>query len=445
MNINQNYKLKNVLIFLFIYAFIIHSFYSFIYLSYFDFDLYPDYYGVISKNLIAGKGYIISEYENPILWRPPVYIYFLSFIYFVFGYSHVYLTLFQIVLSSFTTLLIFLLMSEVFNKKTGILSALIWPLYPFINYYLIRELPLILFTFFLITMLYFWIIFHTKYNLVNSFFIGILQGILILTKLSFKAFPIFFCLYVVCRGYQLFSIQFQNNTEKYYEKKYKFFHFFNFLSLLKNTNFLKKMISNLSIFIFGLMIVLSPWLIRNYQIVDKFPVTGVGGGFTLWFGNHLKYDGLDYDQLPLEKEKEIKQLASDIIGNGSVVDYENDRKLYLKAIDNFKEHPIKSLGLIIKKSFRLWFSVYTKNMIQFQWVVIIFQLIIILPSIYGIILSFRRHIQILPLVLPVLYFQLVFSLFTATVRYCIPVMPIIIAFSVYGIIEILIKFKQANS
>ncbi len=64
-----------------------------------------------------------------------------------------------------------------------------------------------------------------------------------------------------------------------------------------------------------------------------------------------------------------------------------------------------------------------------------------MPAILGIIFSLKNRIRFEPLIFVIIYFQVIYTLFIATVRYVIPVMPLIIGFAAYGIVEVYQKIS----
>ena len=403
-------------LFIFTFAILANSTIAYILLNFFDFEMYPDYYHVIAQNLLNGKGYIISNNDAPVVWRPPLYPLFLAAIYFIFGIQHLPVVIAQILINSFTSVLIYKLMKRIFSPNIGICSALIYSLYPFAAYYLVRELPLIMFNFLLIILIHTMYRFYDEPNWINAFLFGVIQGILILTKLFFKGFPFFVILYILIA----------------YIFRFSFF------------GGIKKPFQLVFMMILGLSIILTPWIIRNYKIVGDFPVIGVGGGFTMWVGNNIHFDGKDYDQLPIYQVFEMRKEVLKIIGDGSGIDYKNDRKLFDETIRNFIRYPKETGLLMAKKIFRLWFSPYSLRMQKYVWLVTIFQTMIILPGLLGIFLALKYRIRICPLLLILFYFQIVYTLFAATIRYCIPVMPIVISFAVYGISKCLSQHNRRS-
>ncbi|MCP4692697.1 MAG: hypothetical protein GY859_31945, partial [Desulfobacterales bacterium] len=154
-------------------------------------------------------------------------------------------------------------------------------------------------------------------------------------------------------------------------------------------------------------------------------------------------DGMDFDQLSPDKREEMKGEMHRIIGGGYSVDLANDRKLYDEAVKNMIREPGKTGLLMARKAVRLWFSIYSPAMRKHQTLVAVFQAMILLPAIIGMALAFKRKRSIQPLLLLLLYFQIVYTIFTPTIRYVMPVMPFVIGFAVYAIVET-VKYIQTS-
>lgn len=390
----------------------INATYALILLYYFGFNylfpspiIYPDYYHILAKNLLAGKGYVIGHGEDFVFWRPPLYPLFLASIYYFFGYQHFPVVLIQIILNSLTAVLIYRVVRKIFSPPLGLSSGILYSLYPLTAYYLIRVSTVILFNFLLILLIMTMYQFYDTPNRRHATIFGAMQGLLTLCQLFFEGFLIFVLLTIFIAT--LFC--FRKGVKKQIQ-----------LSLWM---------------ILGFSIVMAPWVIRNYKLSGVFPVIGAGGGFTIWFGNRIQTDGKDFDQLNPKEVQGLNEELQWIIGEGNPMDLRNDKKLYQEAIRNFIHYPKETITLLFKKMFRLWFSVYSLQMQKYQRIVSVIQSIIIFPGILGIYLALKKGIRIAPLLLLIIYFQVVYTFFNGTIRYSLPMMPIIISLAVYGIVE----------
>lgn len=391
-----------------------NGFMVFILLTFFNTNLDPDYYNILARNLMDGKGFIIDEAGEPVFWRMPVYPLLLVAVYSVFGVSHLAMTFTQIILNSLTSLLIYKIADRVFSPPVGVLSAIAYAFYPLSAFYLVKAMPIIQFNLLFFMFIYAGYRFYDTPSLRWAFFLGVLQGLLTLCQVFFKGFPMFFAL----SFFLLLFIRYWQGREKIMIKKISSYLLFGVMMF------------------FGFSLVLMPWCMRNYKLLDTFPVIGVGGGFTLWMGNNIYFDGLDYDQLSDEKKEEMDREQMKIIGSGSVSDFENDKKLFDAAVENIIRYPYETFVLLIKKMYRLWFSVYTVEMQKYQWIVTSLQLLLLIPGTLGLLLATRNRLPTQLFFILIAYFFIAYTLFTATVRYVIPLMPIFICCTMYLLVEI---------
>ena len=394
-------------LFVLISSFLISTCYAFILLHFFDFNVYPDYYDILARNLLEGKGYIIGFGEDSVFWRPPLYPLFLVPIYYFFGYQHFPVVVIQVILNSLTAVLIYKIMKKIFSPSLGLFAGILYSLYPLVAYNLPRVSTVILFNFLFVLLIIVMYQFYDTPNWRNAVIFGGIQGLLTLCQLFFEGFPIFILLSIFIMT--LFHCR---------------------KGIMKQVQFGLWMI-------LGFSIVLAPWVIRNYKLSGVFPLLGVGGGYTMWYGNYMQTEGKDFNQLSSREGEEFRKELKRIIGreDGSSITIKNDKKLYKEAVHNFIRYPKETVLLMLKKVFRLWFSVYSFEMQKYQWMISVVQAIIIFPGIYGVYRALKKGIRIGPLLLVILYFQIVYTVFNASIRYSLPVMFIIISLALYGIVE----------
>ncbi|MCP4694615.1 MAG: hypothetical protein GY859_41690 [Desulfobacterales bacterium] len=421
---------------IFIFALILNGLLVYALTHFFNVESHPDYYHTLARNLLEGRGFTVRPDAAPVMWRLPLYPLFLCGVYTVFGPHHLPVVVIQAVLNSVTCVLVFWLVRSVFSAGVGWGAALLFAVYPFTAYYAARELPETLFNCLFMIMALTLYRLYTAPRLKNAFLFGCMAGLLTLCKVFFKGFPVF----LVCAMIGLFFLRiFRKARERTLSP--------DGASTGEAKGgapgdcaagpgmVIKRGALLAGVMFAGFFLVLSPWVIRNYMASGSFPVIGVGGGFTLWMGNHVRYDGMDFDQLPPDKREEMKAEMRRIIGDGYSVDLANDQKLYEEAVRNMLREPGKTCLLMVKKAFRLWFSIYSLDMKKHQPLVTVFQAVILLPALIGVLLALKRRRTILPLLLLLAYFQIVYTVFTPTIRYVMPVMPIVIGFAVYAVVN----------
>ncbi len=412
---------------LFVFALLVSTVAAYALLVYLEIPTQPDYYHILAKNLFLGKGFVISEDGDPILFRGHIYPLFIAGLYTLFGVNHLAVVIAQVILYSFNVLLVYHLISEFFSKKVGFYTAIIYSLYPFSIFYVVRALPTTLFSFLFLLFLYSLYYFYKRPTYITAILCGFMQGLLVLTKVFFKGFPLFLV------GYLFLSLIVHRIIEK------------NEQTSDSNVTIVDKLSSYffafrpppalIGVIFLSFAMTVSPMLIRNYQLLGEFPVLGGGGGYSFWIGNHIETDGRDYDELSPDEFYKLRKLEIDIIGNGYGLSYENDTKLYSAGIKELYQHPGQSLWLMFKKAGRLWVDIYSPAMKKYQIYVTTVQLIIIIPAIFGLLLAINNQILIAPFISVLFYYQSLHAVVMATIRYAIPVMPIIIAFAVYWILD----------
>ena len=412
---------------------------AYILLRYFDVDLRPDYYHRLAQNLISGQGYVIEEQQDANVWRLPLYPFFLAGLYFLFGNGSLPVVSAQIMLNSLSAVLLFGLMRHIFPRGVALLAALAYALYPLPHYYVVRELPVILFTFLLLILLHLMYAAYRNPSGLRAFAFGASQGFATLCLVFMKGFPLFVLLAVAGAGSWRYLAAGR-------QERIRGWAWLAFLRsyLAERKGLLGQYVKLAVIMLAGYACILSPWILRNYQVTGAFPVIGVGGGFTLWIGNHIATEGKDFDQLSPERAESLRREMKQIIGAGTGVDLKNDQELFQEAIRNFRRYPKESLILFIKKAGRLWCAAYTPAMAKYQAFLNTIQLLILIPAVFGLYYTCRQRLQIGPLLVVLLYFQIGYTIFFATIRYIIPVMPIVITLSVFGASEIYGKLKTES-
>lgn len=375
---------------------LIKIFYCLLIYNYLDYYPADDFYDEIASNLISGNGYVIKAGQSMNIYRPPVYLFLLAFLFKLFGIWYLPVILFQILFDLITAGLIYYLGKSIFDQKTGLMASLGFVLYPFFSVYTVRILTETLFTFLLalvILSLYKAYLLKTK---ASHFLSGITMGTGILCKTSLFYFPFF-----------LFPV----------------------LVFYKKTGW-----TNYLFLIFGTFLVILPWSYRNYTVTNHFLLLGTGGGYNLWLGNHQATEGRDNDELNPEEELRLKKEINRITqGRGDPFTIENDKKFFKTAIMEMQGDPGNTLILWAKKIFRFWFDIFNKKNKLLGWVLIPGQALLLLLALAGIYKSICHKKEIFLLLAVVIYFNLIHTITAATFRYSIPIMPYVILLAVFGL------------
>lgn len=269
-------------------------------------QLQKSFYDDIATNIINHK-----SFDMDIGWgkndavRQPIYPLILSLVYILFGKSIETIILLHSIIGTTIVYMTFLIAKQLFNEKIGLLSAFITMSYPYyvVNTTAITDGPL--------------------FTLILSF--------LILTLLKSFKFPSFnkfllagfvFGIATLCRGTILPML---------------FFIIIGILFILRAE--ITKKIKFIFSFLFIFLIVIMPWLIKNYIVLGK-PVITSSFGTALWLSNHpdLLMHGYPeitidyhyyqlYEKIPPQQKKYLLKLT--------VV--KRDKFFYQEAIANIKK------------------------------------------------------------------------------------------------------------
>jgi hypothetical protein len=226
--------------------------------------------------------------------------------------------------------------------------------------------------------------------------------------------------------------------------------------LFTKTNF-----RHLAIFILGFLLIVSPWMYRNSQL----PSAGVflsKGIFwpNLWVGTWMKDNKvigrLSSSYLPEEASKTYENGNSPKI----VLDEWNRRytsdQLFFKntVIQYVRNYPLETIQTMFSRHHQLWFGTRSDLVTAFPskgsffWYLIkgllyLFNALLIILALPGMIMAFRKKELPVMLCLPVLYTAVIyFPFYNGETRYSQPVMPILTIFSVYFLLNLLEKIQS---
>ena len=150
----------------------------------------------------------------------------------------------------------------------------------------------------------------------------------------------------------------------------------------------KKNLKNLFIASLITLVLISPYMIRNYIIFDKIVITQ-SFGYNLWKGNNenLKVDGY-YLQLNPELNKKINEIGYDI-----KYDLLVDKVYEKEAIKFIKNNPSEIIKLYFKKIFAFLFVDLNSSYPQYyNFAHLMPKILITLTTFFGIYFGIRNRI-----------------------------------------------------
>lgn len=210
---------------------------------------------LIAYNLVLHDEFSVAT-GIPSVDYEPLYPVLMSTAYKLTGNDWIALTVIQAVLHLLTSLLIFFLTKEIWNKLAGFIAALYHAFYPYLFTYTLSIYDTTLFVFLLVLLVYLTV--RSKFNIVHLTGIGICLGLGLLTRATTLTFIPPIMLYIAYIAY---------SNEK-------------ILGVIKQC----------SLVVCATAITLAPWLIRNYYYTGRVTIS-THGPFGLWQGNneHTEY------------------------------------------------------------------------------------------------------------------------------------------------------------
>lgn len=372
-------------------------------------------YDKLAMNLLAGKGLVDTVTGLPTSWRVPLYPLFLAFIYLIFGHSYFAARIIQSILGALLCVIIFYIGKITFNRKVGLLSAIILSCYqPFIFYafyggptFLLSEN---LFTFLLALLVLSLIKDFTKsFPPKGGFISGILNGLLTLTRPVAGLFPAVIFI----------------------------------LLLFKNKYSLVLSVNKILPLLIGFILVILPWTVRNYFIHKAFIPFSTEGGLALACGNnpYVKGDGLvpqaaidkllteaDKKRLSTMSEIEIDKMYRKYAKEFLLKNYKKIPKIFFRKVITLWDLYITDYDSTgqVKRKYNLWYSI-----------VFIFALFGIVRSI-----KFKLNINSSLLISLFLYFTIIAIITVGGQRFRYPAEPYLIIFASVGAFTIFERFKK---
>ncbi|MCD6219864.1 glycosyltransferase family 39 protein [Candidatus Calescamantes bacterium] len=349
-----------------------------------------DTYLKMAETIKRGKG---LAYPHVTASMPPVYPYFVVLITSLPFNDFVEIRFLQSILGGILALLIFILSKEIFNKRTALLSTLIYSFYPTLIFFtglILSETFYTFLTFLFLLSLYF-LYKHSSWKwIVLSGISGALSS---LTRPSTISLIPFLYLFII-------------------------------LFLLRKRRRIVPVLLSLLL----LAITYSPWVVRNWIVFHHFILTTTDGGWVLYSGNNpMNRSGGGIEGIDVKFPEEAKNLN----------EIERDQYFKKKAIEFIRSHPKEFILLSFKKFSRLWrlYPSPTSGYDQRRFILtMLFSYGILLPfAITGFLLSFRNFQQTFFLSLPLIIFTLTHMVFIGSIRYRVPLLPCFIIFSAWGV------------
>lgn len=274
-------------------------------------------YEIIANNILSGLGYRFQHLGTThYAFGPPLYTWLSVLVYYFTGHSRIALLLIQAILSSIACVLIFQIGKEIFEERIGLLASLMVVFHPGIALYVSKlhsfNIDMPLFT------LIFFILLKAKDKMSIAYFLllGIIFGLSLLARATIFLFiPVAFIL-----------LLFKSDRKR---------RLLNYLVL---------------VFLIALLII-SPWLIRNYKIFGRFLFIQKSGE-VFWRGNNANASGTSFT---LDGRDMLGSMPGDFQERlRNLTEIEQDGLFWADAFGFIKSHPFKFVSLTLKKFYYFW-------------------------------------------------------------------------------------------
>ena len=371
-----------------------------------------DEWQTIVRSLITDKtlSYLtISDQAIPTYYMPPLYSYYL-YVFYLIGLDEIntifLILISQIILSTFTTA-IFLNTSKIFfNEKLSIIISFIFLIYP-LNFFCSSQISSITLQIFLFcSFIYLFFLFEAKNNYI---YFGFVAGLSMLIRGEF------YLLFFLCMIFLLFNAKGKSKD-------------------------IKRVILCFLISV----ILISPYLVRNYINFGDITITK-SFGFNLWRGNNIHADVngttfTDNNYKNMVEEKKLILLNLKKTNNLNKYEKYYDDYLKQRALKNIYNNPEWYLFLYIKKTFYFLFFNFESNYPHyFNPLILISEIIISIMSLIGILFNIFSKEKNLKLLLIFLFYFSVIPIFFILPRYKLFILPLMTIYIGYFLNYIYLK------
>ena len=380
---------------------------------YFGFLLWDErIYHAWAAKIADGSYQSASVYEFA-----PLPAYLMAIIYKIFSPNILYIRIANIIFGVFTCYLVYLIGKEMANRTVGLCACIIASLYkPFI-FYSIVPLKTSLSVFLFASAIYLFVAILNQHSMIKVFLLGLGGGLMLNVRANSGIMIPLMLLIILLRLYR------------------------------EQGAYLKTLSSTLLLFIAGLSLSTSPFIVRNYRVAGEFALTTSQAGFNLYLGNNLQNPDPYYRPVPFASASPFKQgiqftieasrRAHKRLSSGEASSYWS-REVFRMALN----HPAAFLWKLCQKTLVLFnhFEAGDHYHIGFVSKYVSFfkfpflSLWLILPlGMAGMAVTVFRSKKLLALSSIFLLYAATLIAFYTNTRYRLPLLVVLIPFAVMGI------------
>ncbi len=402
---------RNPLVALFVFAFVVKAILLFVAIPQLTDTLFPHYgigfaddYEKLAMNLVEGNGYRFYPDMAETLMREPGYPLLLAAVFKLFGYNIEGARLVNLLLTFGTAWLVLWLVRKFSRSDVAAFAAVsLFFFHPGIVIAEARGSVEMLFTFLLVLFV------ALLYRAVESgkrtdyILAGGLLGLAVLVRSTPVLFPVFLL------GYAFF--------------------------VAKNWRERRERFVNVGLLALTMFAVMTPWIVRNYTLVNEFvptaSVQGVSAHAGQYICKNISFDN-GFHKLDLAGSRERAKLAEQL-GYKFKDDYYQyfyssadevafNKSLWRRVVNEYREEPSLFIKCTTANLVNFWFAGKSWRV---TWINVIVQLPYLVLAIMGAFFVIRRGrgASILPLILLLVYVVSVHAPIAAQARYSIPLVP----------------------
>lgn len=359
------------------------------------------YYDDVARSIITGKGFVHSVNPRsadqpfkftpgtPFHFVPPLYAWWLSLLYLLFGPNIFIAKLIQCFLDSAVCIFLYKLGRKAFDRDDiGLLAGGLYSVYPLAIatcttlYY---QIPLNLALCWLLLCV------MSPINWWNGFRSGVAVGISALAK------PVTLPLFVLLPIIKI-------------------------AEGIKDKRILKSYWIWSLIFVIAAAVTVAPWTIRNYVVFHELIPIQHGGAVAFYQGS--KEDYIDMDVTSLREKYGDFGLKADEYATAAVNNH----------VEHLQEKPLNYVRFLLKKFALTWYNTEGKTKNPYA---LLAQIPFLVFAIYGLVISLKTWLSFPRWYIPalVLYICAIQVVTFPLVRYTLAVMPLVMIMSAYGILS----------
>jgi 4-amino-4-deoxy-L-arabinose transferase-like glycosyltransferase len=366
-----------------------------------------DGYDELARNVLDGHGYVMAPGRPGNLLTPPGYACFLSGLYAAFGAEMgegPRLWVAQAALDALTCGILYAIGALVLgSRRTGLLAAVAWALYPQIIVYSARIAPEVLFTLLFVLLFVAWLSLEMRGGAARAALAGALWAALTLTKEKAILLPVVL----------LARLLWVRRWER---------------PLFRRES---------AAFLLCALVLLSPWLYRGYRLTGGLVPITLRGGRALEEGYRKEFGGADtYMVDDLEKDLRRGPIPGDSLPRLT----EEER---LAQARRFREHESSRLSRIVSEILHSPAAFARKALVRLAafWYwgqprVILGNAIVNLPLLAAGVIGLRVAWGMPPAsvaLLLIAYMNVLHAVTVVRMRYSLPVMPLVVLFAAYAL------------